>query len=179
MLPPVFIVALDNVETGTHDGNAYSVYLGAGYNFNVNKLAIVPFCTLSYVHLDENGFTESGADSLDLIVDGRGTDSFVSELGIRTGYAFKLTNGSLIPEFSTAFRYDFDIDDRVITSSFAGSPGAKFSIKGQEPDKYGAVLGAGLTFIHNSGFSTSLKYSGEFSERNASHGVMGELRYMF
>jgi outer membrane lipase/esterase len=173
------IGAIQRDALSNHNGNAYSVYLGAGYNFNVNNSAITPFATLRYAHLDEDGFAESGAGSLDLTVDPRRTDSLVSELGIRAAHEYRLTNGSLIPEFSAAFSYDFDIDDRVITSSFAGSPGAVFSVKGQEVDKYGAVVSAGLTFIHKSGFSSSLKYTGEFRARDSSQGVLGELRYIF
>jgi autotransporter family porin len=129
--------------------------------------------------LKEDGFAESGAGVLDLIVDGRGTESLVSELGVRTGYAFKFTNGSLIPEISASLLYDFGIDDNVVTSSFAGSPGATFSIKGQEPAKYGAVLGVGLTFFHNNGFSASAKYGGEFRERHTAHSVIGSIAYAF
>ncbi|MEA5115557.1 MAG: autotransporter outer membrane beta-barrel domain-containing protein [Geobacteraceae bacterium] len=163
----------------SHSGDAYSVYLGAGYDYKVGNSAIIPFVAIRYAHLDEEGFSESGAGSLDLTLDRRRTDSLVSELGVRAARAYKLNSGSLIPEFSAAFSYDFDIDDRVITSSFAGSPGAAFSIKGQQVEKYGAVVNAGLTFIHDSGVSTSIKYSGEFRERSSSHGVIGNLRYQF
>jgi len=109
----------------SHNGDIYSVYLDAGYNVKAGNFDVVSFASLFYAHLDEDGFAESGADSLNLTVDRRRTDSLISELGIRVGHAFRLTNGSLIPEFSTAFSYDFDIDDRVITSSFAGSPGPR------------------------------------------------------
>lgn len=163
----------------SHSGDAYSVYLGAGYDYKVGNSAIIPFAAIRYAHLDEEGFSESGAGSLDLTLDRRRTDSLVSELGVRAARAYKLNSGSLVPEFSAAFSYDFDIDDRVITSSFAGSPGAAFSIKGQQVEKYGAVVNAGLTFIHDCGVSTSIKYSGEFRERSSSHGVIGNLRYQF
>jgi outer membrane autotransporter protein len=102
-----------------------------------------------------------------------------SELGLRLARIFKTRYGSLIPEASAAWSYDFDIDHRVITASFEGSPGAAFSIDGQPVERNGAVLGAGLTFIHKSGFSTSLRYRGEFREKFESHGVIGELRFIF
>ena len=162
-----------------HHGDVYSAYLGGGYLFNVNKWTIGPFGSLKYVYLNEEGFTETGADSLNLRVDRRKTDSLVSELGFRVVRAFKTKSGNLIPELTAALSYDFDIDDRVITASFSGSPDATFSMKGQKVERYGATVGAGLTFIHDKGFSTTLKYSGEFREKYQSHGVMGQLRFSF
>ena len=116
---------------------------------------------------------------MSLNIDGRQTDSLVSELGVRLARVFKTKCGSLIPEVSAAWLHDFDIDDRVITSSFAGFPGASFSIRGQDVERNGATLGAGITFIHKSGLSTSLRYMGEFREKYKSNGVMGELRFTF
>jgi outer membrane autotransporter protein len=162
-----------------HDGDAFSGYLGAGYYFNLKDWSLGPFGTLRYVYLDEESFQETGAGGVSLEVDGRNTDSLVSELGLQVMRSFETKYGSLIPELSAAWSYDFDIDDRVITTSFAGSPGAEFSIEGQEVNKNGAVLTAGLTFIHKSGFSTSLDYIGEFRQDYQSNGVIGVLRYSF
>jgi outer membrane autotransporter protein len=162
-----------------HDGDLFSGYLGAGYTFDIRRWLIGPFGTLRYTYLDEESFEEKGAGAVGLRIDDRQTDSLVSELGIRLARVFKTKWGSLIPEASAAWLHDFDIDDRVITSSFAGSPGTSFSIKGQEVERNGATLGAGITFVHRSGLSTSLKYRGEFREKYKSNGVMGELRFMF
>jgi uncharacterized protein with beta-barrel porin domain len=162
-----------------HDGDLFSAYLHGGYYFDIKKWLIGPFASFQYVYLDEESFNEKGAGSVSLRVDDRQTDSLVSELGIRLARDFKSTHGSFIPEVSAAWLHDFDIDDRVITSSFAGSPGASFSIKGQDVEKNGATLGAGITFVHESGISTSLKYMGEFREKYKSNGVMGELRFTF
>jgi outer membrane autotransporter protein len=162
-----------------HDGDLFSGYLGAGYTFDIKKWLIEPFGTLQYTYLDEESFEEKGAGGVSLQIDDRQTDSLVSELGIRLARVFKSRCGSLIPEVSAAWLHDFDIDDRVITSSFAGSPGASFSMKGQDVERNGATAGAGITFIHKSGLSTSLKYRGEFREKYTSNGVMGELRFTF
>lgn len=162
-----------------HDGDLFSAYLGAGYYFDIKKWLIGPFASLQYIYLNEESFREKGAGSVSLNIDGRQTDSLVSELGVRLARVFKTKYGSLIPEVNAAWLHDFDIDGRVITSSFAGSPGASFSIRGQDVERNGATLGAGITFIHKSGLSTSLKYLGEFREKYKSNGVMGEFRFTF
>ncbi len=162
-----------------HEGDLFAAYFGGGYYFDIKKWLIGPFASLQYVYLDEGSFKEKGADSLNLRVDDRQTGSLVSELGVRLARVFKTKYGSLIPEVSAAWLHDFDIDDRVITSSFTGSPGASFSMKGQDVERNGASLGAGITFVHKSGFSTSLKYKGEFREKYKSNTIMGELRFTF
>jgi outer membrane autotransporter protein len=175
----VMIGPIQRRASSEHDGNVFSGYLGAGYYFNLKDWALGPFGSLRYVYLDEESFRETGAGGVSLWVDKRKTDSLVSELGLQVIRTFGTKYGNLIPGLSLAWSYDFDIDDRVITTSFAGSPGAQFSIEGQDVEKHGVTLGAGLTFVHQSGFSTSLRYSGEFRKGYTSHGIIGELRYTF
>ena len=175
----ILIGSIERKADSDHDGDAFSAYLGGGYYFDLKDWALGPFASLRYVYLDEESFREKGADSLNLSVASRKTGSLVSELGLRVARSFRTKYGNLIPEVSAAWSYDFDIDNRLITTSFAGSPGAEFSIKGQPVERNGAVVGAGLTFIHGSGFSSSIRYSGEFREKYESHGVIGELRYTF
>jgi len=100
-------------------------------------------------------------------------------LGLRMVRLLKGKYGNFLPEVSLAWSHDFDIDDHVVRASFAGSPGASFSIDGQDVERNGLILGAGLTFIHKSGLSTSFRYKGEFREGYKSNGVMGEIRYSF
>ena len=171
--------SLQREANSDHDGDLFSAYLGAGYTFDIKKWLVGPFASLQYIYLDEESFSEKGAGSVSLNIDGRQTESLVSELGARLARVFKTKYGSLIPEVSAAWLHDFDIDDRVITSSFAGSPNASFSIKGQDVERNGAILGAGITFIHKSGLSTSLKYKGDFRGEYKSNTIMGELRFTF
>ena len=96
-----------------------------------------------------------------------------------SGVSFEVEKGTLIPEVSMAWSYDFDIDDRMITTAFAGAPDSAFSIKGQHVEKQGLTIGTGITFINKKGFTTSLKYNGEFRDGYGAHGLIGELRYEF
>ena len=162
-----------------HDAHLLSGYLGGGYYFDFNPWAFGPYGSLQYIRLDEESFTERGAGAISLRVDDRQTDALFSELGLRMVGRFKGKYGNLLPEVSLGWSYDFDIDDHVVRAAFAGSPGASFSIEGQDVERNGLVVGAGLTFIHKSGFSTSFRYKGEFRDDYKSNGVMGEIRYVF
>jgi len=175
----ITIGGISRRASSKHDAHLFSGYLGSGYYFDFKPWSIGPYGSLQYIRLDEESFEERGAGGISLRVDDRQTDALVSELGLRMVGRFKGKDGNFLPEVNLAWSYDFDIDDRVVRASFAGSPGASFSMDGQDVEKHGAILGVGLTFIHQSGFSTSLRYSGEFRKGYTSHGVIGELRYTF
>jgi outer membrane autotransporter protein len=153
--------------------------MGGGYFFPFGDWSVGPTVALRYVYLDEEGFAEHGAGSVNLAVDGRQTEALVSELGVRATGAVKTSWGSLIPEVSAGISYDFDLDDRVIIAAFEGSPGASFSTQGQDVEQLGAVFGCGLTLMAPNGISTSLQYRGEYRDSYQSHGVMGLLRVSF
>ncbi len=175
----VVVGAIRNTARSDHDGNLYSAYLGSGYNFGDDAWQIGPFVSLQYLYLDEDGFEETGAGVLNLIVDDRQTDALISQLGVRTGGIIETGVGALVPELSLAWLYDFDIDDRVITSSFAGASGDAFSITGQEVEQNGFVIGAALTLMQASGFESSLAYSGEFRDGYDAHALIGQIRFEF
>lgn len=165
--------------SGRHDGKAYTVYLGGGFDYVVDGMTITPFASLRYVNLAEAAFTESGAGSLNLSVDKRKTDSLVAELGARAARAYRMGNGTLVADIGAALNYDFDIDDQVVTASFAEAPGNSFSVSGEAVAKYGLTLSAGITLLQSRKTAAVIRYTGEFRERNTSHGLMGEFRYAF
>ncbi|MCK4509913.1 MAG: autotransporter domain-containing protein, partial [Desulfuromonadales bacterium] len=162
-----------------HDGTSWSIYGESGYSVNWEEWIVQPFAALHYVYLDEDGFEESGAGALSLIVKSRSTESLVSDLGARLLRGFETSSGLVMPELSASWNYNFGIDDRMLSSSFAGYPGAEFSIKGREEEESGLILGAGLNFLGKSGVSSSLKYREEFRDGYTVHGIMGEVRMEF
>jgi uncharacterized protein YhjY with autotransporter beta-barrel domain len=169
--------------TGTagsdHDGDVFSVFGEGGYNFDFDPWVLQPFASLHYLYIDEDGFQETGSGAPLLVVGARETEALISGLGARVTRVFRLESGSLIPEASAAWHYDFDIDDRMITTSFAGAPDSTFSVRGQDVEQHGLGAGAGVSFVNKNGFSTSVRYKAEFRDGYESHGVLGEVRYEF
>jgi outer membrane autotransporter protein len=176
---PLVIGGIERLAQSDHQGNAFATYLGAGYAYPLGAWAVGPVGALQYVYLAEQGFQETGAGSLDLSVASRDTNSLVSELGVRVVGAVQTPAGTLVPDLSLLWRYDFDLDDRVLTTAYAGAPGMAFSIAGQPTSRHGLVLRPGLTFLHPAGVSTTLRYSGQFQDAFQSHAVLGEVRVQF
>jgi outer membrane autotransporter protein len=175
----VTVGPIQRLAESDHRGEFISLMLGAGYLFDLERWLVEPFGSIRFTRLDEDGFTETGADDLSLTVDGRKTDALVSELGMRLARAWHVQGGIIVPEVSAAWLYDFDVDDRVTRASFAGAPDTSFSLPGRDVERHGLALGAGLGFLHKDGLSTSLKYRGEFRNGESSNGILGELGYRF
>jgi outer membrane autotransporter protein len=173
------IGGLERTASSEHEGNAVALYLGGGYAYPLGAWAVGPVGGLQYVYLAEQGFQETGADSLNLTVASRDTHSLVSELGVRVSGMVSTPAGTLVPDLSLLWRYDFDVDDRMLTTTYAGAPGAAFSIAGQPTSRNGLVVRPGLTFVHPAGVSTTLRYTGQFQNDFQSHAVLGEVRAQF
>jgi outer membrane autotransporter protein len=173
------IGTLARTATSKHEADAGAVYLGAGYSFPFGAWGLGPVGALRYVYLAEAGFQETGADALNLQVAHRGTHSLVSELGLRLTGLLATRYGTWLPEVGAAWSYDFAVDDRLITSAYAGAPNAAFSVAGQPLARHGALTRAGLTLAPTHGWSLSLRYTGEFRDAYQSHGVLGEVRVSF
>jgi hypothetical protein len=57
--------------------------------------------------------------------------------------------------------------------------GSEFSIPGEQTGRHGARFETGLSWLGNSGFAASLKYTGEFRSGANDQGIFGYLRYEF
>jgi uncharacterized protein YhjY with autotransporter beta-barrel domain len=175
----IFIGPLKRTADSDHDANMYSAFISGGYTMNINDLLFQPFTSLQYTLADEDSFTEDGAVALNLNVEERRTDSLTSELGLRITRPLEIKKLQIIPEASAAWIYDFDIDSRMVTASFTGSPDTKFTVDGAVMEKNGAILGAAVTFISNNILTTSLSYSAELRSDYYVHGLLGEVQISF
>ena len=162
-----------------HDGDVFAASLGSGYPISREDTVLEPFGRLQYIRLDEDAFTETGADSVNQRISSRDTDSLTSEIGLRVGRVYQKAAGRLITDASVAWLHDFDIDDRTITTSYTGAPASSFSIPGQDVERNGVTLGLGVGFETRKGVSTSLNYNGEFRDGFSAHGIIGRVSYRF
>jgi len=156
-----------------HDGNLFAALVDGGYRFDVSDAwSLSPFGRLHYISLDEDGFLETGAGDMNLVVEDRDTDSLVSEIGLRVAGNHYFKNATFVPRFSVAWVYDFDIDDRTITSRFVGAPGSSFTLDGLDQDQSRARIEAGCQLMHGR-WSFSLDYYGEFGGGYEAQAVQG------
>jgi len=165
--------------TSSHKGDITAATIGLGRYYAMGHWWAEPFGHLQYTSLDEDGFTEHGSGA-GLNVQGRTTESLVSTVGARLSRMIDNGNGgSWTPEASLALLHDFAIDNQVINASYVDAPDATFSIRDESADRNGAALGLGIGYRTQDGFSSTLKYNGEFRDHREVHGISGEVRWEF
>lgn len=125
----VVVGSVQRTARSDHGGDLFSVFVEGGYDFDLKGWALEPFASLQYASLNEESFQETGAGSVSLSVDGRRPDSLTSELGLSVSREVPWNGDTLIPQFSAAWNYDFDIDDRLVKTSFTGSPNTALRLK--------------------------------------------------
>ncbi len=169
---------IERTARSDHDANVFGAQLGGGYGFDFGGVGVRPFASLSYVLLDEHGFSETGAGAMNLSVEDRTTHSLVSELGVRVARAFQPEIGTFVPYLSVAWKHDYNVDDRTIRSGLEGAPGTSFAVDGQSIEQNGAMVGAGVLFLREH-FTVSAEYLGEFRRDYMANGVFARVGFPF
>jgi uncharacterized protein with beta-barrel porin domain len=154
----VHVGPLDRFATSDYNGSALSALLTGGRRFGTGSWGVEPFASLRYASLSEDGFTENGAGSADLIVESRTTSHLASDLGIRLSRSFLGEHSAFVPELLLSWNHDFGLSTRELVAAFEGDPTTTFTIDGQDIKHDGASLGAGLTFVTSSGWKASVRY---------------------
>ena len=175
-------VALDianGFANGDYDGGVFSATLGGGYSYRLGDgWRLEPYAGLDYIHLDEDGFRESGAGPVSLRVDDRSIDALYSELGIQLATELQVADHTVIPFVGLSWVHDFEIDDRTVTSGFTGASGTGFTLDGLDVDSDRLRIEVGVGAA--SGNTTmQLEYIGEFADGFDSHGVRASLGFRF
>ncbi|MGD9128368.1 MAG: autotransporter outer membrane beta-barrel domain-containing protein [Planctomycetia bacterium] len=136
------------------------------------------FAALEYIQLHQNGFTETGANSLNLNIGGINTNSFRGLLGSRIVGDFQLRGGRLLSlEARSLWRHEFLDEARVLDANFAGQPGGPFVVDGINVDRDTAILGTGLSFRLSRSTSFYTNYDLLISQRQTAHAASGGLMF--
>jgi hypothetical protein len=116
----------------------------AGYRLDLGGRAaayLTPFARLQGSTARQNGFTESGADSLDLSVAAQTTDSLRSVIGAEFGGAMDMGwRDKLTAQLKLGWGHELASTDRPVTAAFAGAPAVPFTTFGATPNRDGVVL---------------------------------------
>ena len=163
---------INRTATSDYDGWQTTQYVEAGMKEVGWPFDIDPFVGLQYVFLSQDAFTETGADSVNLVVDKTDVNSLRSVLGTRLARDY----GSLRPEFRAMWLYDFFGTNPVINSTFLGAGGTAFQTQGVNLGRSWAVLGAGATWAVTDRISLAGNYDAMFNDDRAFHMGSGSVQ---
>jgi len=140
--------ALSRVATASYNANQVTARVTTGIRFAMlDKVTFTPMASLELGRYDQGSYTETGANALNLRVNG------LSQTRTKGGVGFRITDEKTTakglvfrPEINAMFYKDFNDAGADVTSSFTGG-GASFVTTGQKLKTTSYNLGTGVTFL--------------------------------
>lgn len=148
--------AINRTATGETDANQLEITTTANYDFRTGPFTYGPTGRMTYVYQDVDGFSETGAQGLNLSYDSRSSKSFQTALGAAVSYALSTGFGVTTLQARAEWIHEF-LDDsevfgvRYVNDNISGSTG--FSITSDAPDRDRALVGGGVSMVFQDGIS--------------------------
>lgn len=146
-------------RTAKGDTDAYQLELSgsAYYDFTYESLTYGPTLRVTYFHTDVDGYTESGAQGLDLTFDDFDADSFQTALGGAVSHAISADFGVVVLQGRAEWIHEFMDDADTIDVRFKSDPTPGSSpvilVTTEDPDRDRALLGGGASVVFANGVS--------------------------
>jgi uncharacterized protein with beta-barrel porin domain len=152
----------------------------AGYMVSLpfsRPASVTPFARLQGTTGTEQGFTEVGANSLNLVVAPQTTSSLRTTFGADLAANLPIGgDGTVDIDLRLGWLHEYADVSRPLTASFAGAPGSAFTVFGATPQRDSAAIGfAARTHIFT---STELfaRYDGEVGGGTDNHAFTAGVR---
>jgi autotransporter family porin len=136
----------------------YSAHAGAGLSKDIaltERTTFTPGMRMDYTRLRDRGYSESGADALNLNVDANTTGAFVLSAEGRLRQV--LTKHSSL-SVNLGAGYDTINDQGNVVSVYAGAPGQSFTTTGIDHSPWLIDAGIGYTYQADSGMQAVVRY---------------------
>ena len=135
---------VNRLALAKYDGRGRSAYLGTGYDFTLAGCRLRPTAAMEYGRFQRDGFTEDGAGSLNLAVDGSTEDSVQSHVGVRMDYELKFLLVTVTPRATVSWGHQFETAPRELEARFEQSGTEPFTVHGEAGNADGLETSAGL-----------------------------------
>ncbi len=165
---------------GQTGANQWYGQIEMGYRFDLGSNAdafVTPFGRLQAYTGTQAGFTETGAQSLNLTVAQQTTNSVRSVIGAQLGGAMDLGwREKLMMQLRLGWSHEYADVGRPVTATLAGAPAMPFTTFGVSPQRDGVMLGVSANTAIADATSVYLRYEGDISGQDSAHAVTGGVR---
>jgi uncharacterized protein with beta-barrel porin domain len=160
-------------------GHQFNAYCEAGYDLKAHPLVVTPLASLAYSRVWVNGFTESGAGSLNLEVASQQAESLQTGIGAKVAAPLKRNGVTVVPQVYAAYQHEFSNNSRGLDARLSQG-GSTFSFQTEQLGRDFAVLGAGATILTRKNFSLQINYNAEVGRANyTAHNLNAGVRWEF
>ena len=150
--------------SGDFNAHAFSGRIEAGYDFETSLATLTPYAAFQAIAYRMPGYAESGAGNFGLNYKGNTTTVTRTELGARLEHGIGLDNNATLTLTGRAALAINGGDSIGFVAGFQALPGTSFSIEGANPDRYSALLDAGIEYATANGFFAAASLQGEVSK---------------
>jgi outer membrane autotransporter protein len=165
---------------GQTGANQWYGQLETGYRFDLGGTAqafVTPFARLQAYTGTQNGFTETGAQSLNLTVNQQTTNSLRSVLGAQLGGAMDLGwRDKLAMQFRLGWSHEYADVGRPVTATLAGAPAMPFTTWGVSPQRDGVLIGLSANTAVADATSIYLRYEGNIAGQDSAQAITAGVR---
>ena len=160
-------------------GHQFNAYGETGYDLKVTRLVMTPTLTLAYSNLGIGAFSESGANSLNLQVEGQTAASLQTGLGGRLAAPFKVGGARVTPQVYASYQHEFSNSSRGLDARLSQA-GSTFNFQTDSPKRDFALVGANVTANLTKRLSAQVNYNAELGRGNyTAHFVNAGIRWEF
>lgn len=175
----VAITGFSSLAGGEFDADAWAGRLEGGYTIAVKSWQFCPLASLSYAHLNQDGFSENGAGAFNLDIADTDSDSLAGTLGAR--FSGLITRGQWqhMPRVDLRWLHQFEDEGAVVTANFSGYPSAAFDVAGIAPVDDQGLLSLGLSSGYGRNLLLYLDYGVAVADGYDSQLISGGLSWKF
>lgn len=171
---------ISGVAQSSFNGDQWATRVTAGRPWAANdKVTLTPSVGLEVNHYQQDGYTESGAGPLSMVVNEQSATRVRSVLGGKVSSKFAMSDGAVLkPSVHAFWRHEFKNGGVNTTSTFTGG-GATFLTPGQKLARNTLNIGGSLVYEKSKTFSLSLQLDGERAPHygSASGQIVGLWRF--
>lgn len=140
-----------------------------------------PILSGQYTYTGLGGFTETGADSLDLAVGQQNANSIRTNLGGRIAYTWQAaSNVTIIPEVRMFWQHEYLNGPRNIASALDGGAGPSFGYETAAPGRDSVFAGAGASANFGPNWNAYFYYNADFGRQDyVGQMISGGLNWKF
>jgi uncharacterized protein YhjY with autotransporter beta-barrel domain len=148
------------------DGHPYAAFVGGSYDWRGDPWRISPMLSVSYVGLREDGYTETGAGSLDLTVGDRRNASAQAGCGLRVSREIHAGWLKLVPAVKAQWGRELKTGARDTNARFADVSESTFTMNGPESPADNSEIGASID-AYFMGATAYVRYDHTFGDWNS------------
>ena len=164
---------IDRTARANPNSGQFSAALNLGKDFEIGKFTLGPIASAQYTYAGVGGFTETGAQSLDLTLGQQNANSLRTNLGARLAYTWAVSKKlTLFPEIRGFWMHEFLNGSRNISSALDAGAGPSFGYQTAAPYANSVFGGAGVSAKFGDRWTASMFYNVNFGAAGYTNNII-------